>query len=515
MKSMRGWVLFAAATTAGCKSTSVPASDVGSLSGGDTTVYLRDETVYTMKQTRAQEHVVCGRAIACRGPSCLDVPGYICVPQEQIARVDGTTVDGAAVAIGVGATAAFIAGLAIAINASSHSSSSPPPPPPSSSSRYSGGGSLGSCPRAYSWDGKSWRLDSGTYGLSHFEAAPRTDFDRLDFLAPASGSYRLRLANEEDETEHTDRLRLLVVDHPIGTRVVPENDGRLHTFRHEQPALVAQDFRGKDARDLVATKDDREWSSDDEGRSALRPEDARDGLRLVFAKPRDAARAKLRIAAHNTEWAGQMLAYLFARVAPDFEAWLAGVNADPSARAALVGFLEREGMLHVRVKTDRGWADRGLFWPAGREIVKEEAFAIPVDDVAGERLEVELESALGFWGVDAVSVDYGRDEPVTVRALAPASARTADGRDVAAELAALDRRRLDTKTGDVTELSFAAPPAPAGPALTRSFVLETTGHYVPTVKPAAGADPAAMQEVMVSPFAASRLALAFRLARPR
>lgn len=179
----------------------------------------------------------------------------------------------------------------------------------------------------------------------------------------------------------------------------------------------------------------------------------------------------------------------------------------------MIGFLQREGMLHVRVKTKGDMIDRGLFWAAGREIVKEEAFALAVDDVPGETLEVELESALGFWGIDAVSVDYGADEPVSVRSLAPAAARTADGRDVAAALADVDGRRFDTTTGDVAELSFPAPPAaPAG--IARSFVLETTGYYVPKVKAAKDADPARMQEVMATPLAASRLALAFRLARP-
>ena len=76
------------------------------------------------------------------------------------------------------------------------------------------------------------------------------------------------------------------------------------TFRDEATPTIARDFRGRDALDLVQTKDDREWSSDLHDRSALRADDARDGLRLVFAKPQGAKVAKLRVAAHNTDWAG-------------------------------------------------------------------------------------------------------------------------------------------------------------------------------------------------------------------
>ena len=50
-----------------------------------------------------------------------------------------------------------------------------------------GGGGIGSCPRVYSWDGAGWKLDSGTFGVSYFEAAPRTDFDRLDRSPPITG----------------------------------------------------------------------------------------------------------------------------------------------------------------------------------------------------------------------------------------------------------------------------------------------------------------------------------------
>ncbi len=152
-----------------------------------------------------------------------------------------------------------------------------------------------------------------------------------------------------------------------------------------------------------------------------------------------------------------------------------------------------------------------MFWAAGSEIVKEEAFELAVGDLPGDTLEIELESALDFWSVDAVTVAYEENEPTVVHELTATTARTSDGRDLTTVLAQRDAVRFDTVRGDVAELSFAAPAPPAAGTV-RSFVLETNGYYVPEVAPAADADPREMDALMDTPFAASRLALAFRVA---
>jgi hypothetical protein len=512
---------LAAGQLTGCMKREPISPDAVPTAGAGTTleVALLDGTGLHLDEAHATGDSFCGEPSHCNGPSCAHIRLDGCVAKQDVVSLRTRKVDGAAVAMGAtGAAIAVVGVVALAVASSSSSSKTGDTTRGGSSSSSSSsdarGGSglgLGSCPRVYSWDGATWKLDSGTFGVSYFEAAPRTDFDRLDQLAVDHGSYRLRLVNEQDETEHTDLVHLRVVDHPAGTRVVPTAAGKLVTFRDEATPTLARDFRGRDALDFVKTKDDREWSSDLHNRSALRADDARDGLRLVFTKPQGAKVAKLRVAAHNTDWAGNMLGYLLAHRGTTLPAWFARMNIDARARGELEAFLIREGMLNVRVKTPSGWSTRGVFWAAGSEIVKEEAFELAVGDLPGDTLEIELESALDFWSVDAASVSYGESEPVVVHDLSPSSARTNKGRDVTTVLARADAVRLDTVRGDVADLSFAAPsPAPAGSV--RSFVLETKGYYVPEVAPAAEADPAAMDALMDSPFAASRLALAFRVA---
>ena len=506
---------FIASQITGCANREPIAPNAVPRSGRtDLEIVLADGTSVRLDDAKSSGESLCGVVYQCLGPSCGRVRVDHCVANQEVVTLKERKMTDTAVAVGVTGAVLGVALTVAAIAAASSSSRGGGPSSGGSSTTTTNGargGSIGSCPRIYSWNGTTWKLDSGTFGVSYFEAAPRTDFDRLDHLVVDEGSYRLRLVNEQDETEHTDLVRLRVVDHPAGTRVVPTAAGKLVTFRDEAIPTIARDFRGRDALELVTTKDDREWSSDLRGRSALRADDARDGLRLVFAKPRNAKTAKLRVAAHNTEWSGQMLGYLLAHRGTTLPAWFVRINTDAHARAELEAFLLREGMLNVSVKTPAGWSKRGVFWAAGSEIVKEEAFELEVGDLPGDTLEIELESALDFWSVDAASIAYGPSEPTIVRDLLPSSARTTSGRDVTAVLARRDGVRFDTARGDVAELSFAAPAPPTAGSV-RSFVLETNGYYVPEIAPAADADPAAMDALMDSPFSASRLALAFRVA---
>lgn len=472
-------------------------------------VTLVDRTHVEIDDAYQSGDSICGVPKACTGESCDALRERRCVPRDRIVSLRERKADEKAIAAGLIGGAAFAVFVAIAAMGDSSSTSS---------TSSNGGGSssgtesanFGSCPRVYSWNGSSYKLDSGTYGLAYFRAAQRSDFDLLDALVPDGDTYRLRLVNEQEETEHTDLVRLHVVDHPSWTSVVPSADGALHTFRDELRPIEARDFRGKDARDLIASKDDRKWTSDIAGRSSSVASDARDGLHLRFAKPTDAKIAKLRIAAHNTEWAASMMGYLVSHFTRDFPAWVEEMNRDARARAEFEAFLVREGMLAVRVKTTHGWAQRGLFWAAGPEIVKEEAFVLSLDDVMGDTVEIELESATDFWGIDAVALAYGADEPVVDRSLSARRAMTSTGRELGAVLDAIDGARFDTVEGDVAELVFDAPPPPKA-GMSRSFVIETAGYYVPNVTPASDASPTAMAALMKIPHAASRLALGFRL----
>jgi hypothetical protein len=63
----------------------------------------------------------------------------------------------------------------------------------------------------------------------------------MDNLKYFNGQYKVLISNELNETQCTDELKLIAVDHPRGVKVVPDTSGRIHTFaqrvRRRKPAI--------------------------------------------------------------------------------------------------------------------------------------------------------------------------------------------------------------------------------------------------------------------------------------
>jgi hypothetical protein len=474
----------------------------GSSPPSDVRITLFDQTQIQMHRPRlGDDDFVRGRITNCRGVSCTLARSKSGVPLSDVTTMEVSEISSGGVALALLGVAVAV-GTVIVLSSSSSSPSSSSSSSSNSNGKNGGGGIMTSCPHVYAWDGHSWTLDSGTYGGSLFRAAERTDYDMLDHLAPDSGEYRLRLVNELKETEHTDALVLRVVDHPLGTKVVPTLAGKLLTFRDAQAPLEAKDLRGADVLARVSRRDGLEWMSDLSNRNPVRPDDTRDGVVLRFTKPPGAKKAKLWIAARNTEWSAQMLAYVLSQIGPD---WWAKTNADADRRTQLRELLVREGALQVKVREDGVWIPRGIAWIAGREVSKDQAIEVPIGDVAGDRLELRLDAPVGFWTIDSVSISYDDDEPVTTRDLTMRVATSNDGKIVTDLLTAIDDRHYSTVEGDAAEIVFDAPPPAA--SLARSYVLVTTGYYVPNVVPDASARPEDLATWMTEPGALARRSL--------
>lgn len=137
----------------------------------------------------------------------------------------------------------------------------------------------GSCPFVYTWDGERFRfvndfLGGGGLGLPTGDGGylpPDADEYLLiegHLLQPRDGLLTLQLTEElRRENLYLDRVRLHVVDHPSGTRVVPderftipgptgERRFRYHDAEARPPACFVDDY-GEDLRPLIAARDEQ------------------------------------------------------------------------------------------------------------------------------------------------------------------------------------------------------------------------------------------------------------------
>jgi len=335
-----------------------------------------------------------------------------------------------------------------------------------------------SCPFIYSFDGEDFHLDGEPYGGSICEGLKRTEWSGLDHLQGGNGQYRLFLTNELEETEHIDELKLVVVDHPQNTEVVPDMSGNIHTISRPLPPLRACDQDGRDILPLVSKKDQVFWLTRTEDKDPKKDSDLKDELIFEFPKPQGAKQVKLVANAWTSQWGtlmGKKFLELYGRQLPDF---YSSVNSFGRAFSKLMNWYSTEELylLKVRVETDSGWKTKGIIYGSGAYVSKDKASVLDIADVPGETLKIKLTPAATFWLLDSLAVDYTTDLALNPVELSPIKAVDRLCRDVRDVLALQDGRcYVMPNEGDAAEMTFLVPPQ--NPAMARSVILKASGYY--------------------------------------
>jgi hypothetical protein len=293
-----------------------------------------------------------------------------------------------------------------------------------------------SCPFIYSHDGREYARDAEPYGGAITRALERTDHDVLDHLRAHGGRYRLKVTNELEETQYTDVINLIAVDHPRGTRGAVDREGVIHTLVDPRPPRSASGPRGASIIEQVRRMDGYFWQTDLDARRSDNPADLRDDLVFEFERPAHARVAKLVVRLSNSPWALHMYKQYLAMLGADGATWLEKAAGNESNRTALKQLVRQQGILDVEVSVmiDGEWKHAAYLAGASPLVPQERVVAIKLGEDKTERLAVRLSAAAGFWLVDAVAIDFEEDRPLTSAVLAPMSAVDHEGRDIAALL---------------------------------------------------------------------------------
>jgi hypothetical protein len=334
-----------------------------------------------------------------------------------------------------------------------------------------------SCPFVYSYNGEEYVLDAEPYGMAISEGLKRTDWVEMSNLREVDGKYRVLLANELDETQYTDELKLAVVDHAAGVKIAPDIAGRMHTFARPIAPVRAVDQKGRDILKFVAGNDRVFWVSRLEEKSADDAE-MRDELVFEFPKPAGAKKAKLLANAWTTQW-GSLSAGKFLRLyGSSLPESYADVDRFGPTYGRFLSWMANEELytMKIWVETPAGWKARGMIYGGAPVVAKDKGYVLDVGDIPGEVLRIKLRPPVNFWMVNSLAVDYGEDAPVRVTELSAEKAVGPTGGDVRNELAATDGSyQTSPNRGERTELVFAAPPTKEG--LERTVFVKASGYY--------------------------------------
>jgi len=335
-----------------------------------------------------------------------------------------------------------------------------------------------SCPFIYSWDGTQYVFDGEPYGGAIMSSLERTDWSELEHLVPDRGTYRLQLTNEVDETQHTNSLEVLVMDHTPGATVVLDREGRPHVFRSLERLLAAREESGADLLPWLRENDHAAWYPDLVTLSRLDSlADTRNHITLEFARPRDTERVYLVSNLATGQWGSHMIRSMLAMRGTQVRDLYAAVDGSEARRSQLLDWIRREGLfeLFLEVRVGNQWVRQDFIQGGGPFVSENRATPLDLSGVTGDRVQIRIHPPIGFWNLNSFML--GRDEgEVRVTTLKPHSGTGPEGVDVVEVLRSDDSLYLDFPTrAEHATLGFVAPPTM--PGMERTVFARTRGWY--------------------------------------
>ncbi len=338
-----------------------------------------------------------------------------------------------------------------------------------------------SCPFIYAENPGGRVFEGEIYSGATYPQLERHDWLSLPHLKPTGETYRIAIANEVKEAQHTNLLELVAVDHPLRAIVLFDKYGRLHTMPDLQAPLGAVAADGQDIREQILWEDSLRYLGPPDNNTP----DASETLTLQFRRPPGAREAKLVINAKNSMW----LDHAHGLMVDGFGEYGGKVRENFLKKSAgeLQNWMLRQNIpLTVWLETAPGqWERADHFNLAGPMALKRDVLTLDLSKVKGEQIRVKLSTGFKFWEIDYVGMDFTPDQAVQVQTLAPVSAVDRTGADLTAALRADDALYYDQpNVGDEAVVTFPAPPLQ--PGLKRSVLLHSKGHYQILREPAPG-----------------------------
>lgn len=335
-----------------------------------------------------------------------------------------------------------------------------------------------SCPFIYSYDGQKYVFDAEPYGGAICQGLKKTDYSRLEHLRPTKGEYRLLICNEVNETQYTDQVKLLIVDHSKDTEIAPDLAGNLHVVKNSIGPSRAYDENGKDLSRFVYQRDDVAWQTHLPTDSLFPRGSLRHQLTFEFPRPSGASQARLVVNAGTALWGSEMIRKMLELRGNQVDRWYQKVNQGGPELKELIQFTEREELylLKICVKKGTEWVQKGILPGGGPFITEDRILSLDLTDIPGDTVMIRLNPPLGFWAVDHIALQYDDFPSPPVREVNLAHAQDQLGKDISDILRSNDNvYQVLPKAGDWAKVVFEAPAQPKGTK--RTIFLETSGYY--------------------------------------
>ena len=138
-------------------------------------------------------------------------------------------------------------------------------------------------------------------------------------LVAENGKYLLKMANEQQqEVQHTNLMELLVIDHPLNSKILMDKYGNCQTALECISPMAATNFTGTDILDFVRFKDSVSYCGTPPGSEIP----LTDGVIMSFKLPEGIDSGKLFIRARNSIWLDNVFKEFFGLLGNYQDDWI-------------------------------------------------------------------------------------------------------------------------------------------------------------------------------------------------
>ncbi|HEC76469.1 MAG TPA: hypothetical protein ENI33_04330 [Thermoplasmatales archaeon] len=291
-----------------------------------------------------------------------------------------------------------------------------------------------------------------------------------------NGKYKIKVAEELDETSYIDKLSLVVAEHSNNVKVYPDFYNNLHTIKNPIEPVVAIDSDGNDCMELMQ-KDNVYWFAypdfeklqDDDGDGIVdscNESDFYKWLELEYPKPENTTQAKILYRAKETSFEIAGWTTLLETLGKNNLNILRDVYNEE-----LVQWLVSQ-MMSVEIWNGSSWIEVHRTLEATAS-TKGNNVVLPVNlsGIDTDILKIRFKTIVGMQGLDYAWVDYSEDEEINVTEVYPMAISKGNVEKVLYN----DSDYLTLERGDDVFIEFPEIPNPENNS--RTYLIKDDGYY--------------------------------------
>ncbi|MBK8552287.1 MAG: hypothetical protein IPL53_14970 [Ignavibacteria bacterium] len=290
------------------------------------------------------------------------------------------------------------------------------------------------------------------------------------------------MRNESDETQYTDEMKLLVIEHPLNTEVAPDINGKMTVFKKAFPSVSVTDENGKDITLFFKNKDDIQWQTDMPYDSSSIGKNLKHELIFKFPKPEYAGKVKFLLNAGTAQWGEDMIRVMLNMRGDKVDKWYENMNSNGAEFIKLYKFMEREELyiLKANVLVNDKWITKSIIPAGGPYIDEDRIVELDISDVTGDTLYIKLTPPYGYWKFDYAGMIYESTNPSNITELSVSNAKDENGFDIKDSLKWIDGKYYSMpELTNFAKIEFEAPAISNEKSndMKQSLFLKTTGYY--------------------------------------